>query len=137
MILLVGGHYKNVLQYKKMEKLAILMGKKPLGQLVYDDKGNMMVEIMRPGIKKFASANLLQGTAEEVLPAYYGFIAYYGTYTVMPDSNLVIHHIKACSFPNWVNRDQRRHYELKSNQLILKTSLIGNERFELTWQRAE
>jgi len=96
-----------------------------------------MVEIMKPGIKKFAAVNLLQGTPEEILLAYHGFIAYYGTYKVVPDSNLVVHHIKACSFPNWVDQDQERYYELKSDQLILRTSLIGSERYELTWKKAE
>src|SRR4051812_34967630 len=86
-------------------------GEKPVGQLLYDEKGNMMVEIMKPGIKKFAASNLLQGTPEEIIPAFYGFIAYYGTYKIVSDSNLVIHHLKACSFPNWVDQDKRRYYE--------------------------
>jgi hypothetical protein len=112
-------------------------GENPVGQLLYDRKGNMMVEIMKPGIKKFEKSNLLEGVADEVLPAYYGFIGYYGSYKVMPDSNVVIHHIKACSFPNWVDQDQKRYYEFKNHQLILKTSLIGSARYELTWQKTE
>ena len=110
-------------------------GEHPVGQMLYDRDGNMMVEIMKPGIKKFVKSNLLEGVADEVLPAYYGFIGYYGSYTVMPDSNVVIHHIKACSFPNWVDKDQKRYYEFKNDQLILKTSLIGSVRYELTWQK--
>lgn len=112
-------------------------GEKPVGQLLYDEKGNMMVEIMKPGIKKFVSANLLQGTPEEILPAYYGFIAYYGKYRITPDSNIVIHHLKACSFPNWVDQDQKRYYDFKNKHLILRTSLIGSERYELTWEKAK
>ena len=112
-------------------------GENPVGQLLYDERGNMMAQIMKPGIKKFASAIRLEGTPEEILPAYRGFIAYYGTYRVIPDSNLVVHHVKACSFPNWVDQDQRRYYEFNNNQLILKTSLIGSTRFELTWQKVE
>jgi len=122
---------------QKDGKINYPYGEKPIGQLLYDEKGNMMVEIMKPGIKKFASTNLLQGTPEEILPAYYGFIAYYGTYRVIPDSNIVIHHLIACSFPNWVNQDQKRYYEFKNNQLILRTSLIGSERYELIWQKVE
>jgi hypothetical protein len=110
-------------------------GEHPVGQLLYDAKGNMMVEIMKPGVKKFVQSTLVQGVADEVMPAYYGFIGYYGSYKVVPDSSLVIHHIKACSFPNWVDQDQRRYYEFKGGNLILKTSLIGSARFELTWQK--
>jgi hypothetical protein len=97
----------------------------------------MMVEIMKPGIKKFEQPNLLQGTPEEVVPAYNGFIAYYGSYKVVPDSGLVIHSIKACSFPNWVGKEQRRYYEFKDGNLILKTSLIGSSRYELMWQKTQ
>jgi hypothetical protein len=112
-------------------------GEHPVGQLLYDRKGNMMVEIMKPGIKKFVQSNLLQGVPDEVLPAYYGFIGYYGSYKVLSDSNFVIHHIKACSFPNWVDEDQKRYYEFRNDHLILKTSLIGSARYELTWQKTE
>ena len=112
-------------------------GENPVGQLLYDSKGNMMVEIMKQGIKKFASPNPSQGVPEEIIPAYNGFVAYYGTYNVVTDSNLVIHHIRASSFPNWVNQDQRRYYEFKNDQLILRTSFIGSEQYELTWKRVE
>jgi len=65
----------------------------------------------------------VQSTPEEIVPAYNGFLGYYGSYKVVPDSNLVIHHIKACSFPYWVGQDQRRYYEFKEGILILKTPL--------------
>jgi hypothetical protein len=112
-------------------------GEKPVGQLFYGKNGNMMVEIMKPGIKKFVSANLLKGTPEEVLPAYYGFIAYYGTYKIVADSNIVIHHLEACSFPNWINQDQKRYYKFDNGKLILSTPWIGSERYELTWEKVE
>src|SRR5579872_1555291 len=108
-------------------------GEKPVGQLFYEKSGNMMVEIMKPGIKRFVSANLLNGTPEEVLPAYYGFIAYYGTYRIVSDCNIVIHHLEACSFPNWINQDQKRYYKFNNRKLILSTPWIGSERYELTW----
>src|ERR1044071_7258600 len=79
-------------------------GEHPVGQLLYDRKGNMMVEIMKPGIKKFVRSNLLEGWSKKFLPANYGFISYYGSYKIVPVSNLVIHHIKHCSFPNWLMR---------------------------------
>jgi hypothetical protein len=120
---------------QKDGKINYPYGEKPVGQLLYDEKGNMMVEITKPGIKAFASPSPIQGTPEEVLPAYNGLIAYYGTYRVVPDSNLVIHHLTASSFPNWVGQDQRRYYEFKGNELILRTSLIGAERYELSWKK--
>jgi hypothetical protein len=96
-------------------------GENAMGQLLYDEKGNMMAQIMKPGIKKFTSAGPIEATVEEALPAYRGFIAYYGTYSLKRDSGVIIHHVKACSFPNWVDEDQRRYYEFKNSRLILKT----------------
>ena len=118
-------------------KISYPYGENPIGQLLYDGNGNMMVEIMKPDIKKFESPNPLQGTPEEISSAYNGFIAYYGTYTIQPASNLIIHHIKACSFPNWVDQYQRRFYEFEGNKLILRTDLIGSTEGELIWQRIQ
>jgi hypothetical protein len=62
-------------------------------------------------------------------------LAYYGTYKILADSNLIIHNIKACSFPNWVGQNQIRHFEFKNNKLILTTPAISSVQFELTWQK--
>jgi len=110
-------------------------GEKPLGQILYDTKGNMMVEIMNQEVKEFNSENPLQGTPEEIIPAYNGFLAYYGTYKILADSNLIIHSIKACSFPNWVGQNQERHFEFENNKLILRTPSISSVQFELTWEK--
>jgi hypothetical protein len=110
-------------------------GESPDGQLFYDENGNMMVQIMKSGIKKFASENPTAGEPEEIIPAYFGFLAYYGKYKVISESNLVIHQINASSFPNWVGIEQKRLYEFKGNQLILSTPLIGGVHFELSWEK--
>ena len=120
---------------QKDGKITFPYGEKPLGQILYDTKGNMMVEIMNQEVKKFNSENPLQGTPEEIIPAYNGFLAYYGTYKILPDSNLIIHSIKACSFPNWVGQNQERHFEFENNKLILRTPSISSVQFELTWEK--
>ena len=61
-----------------------------------------MVMIMKQEIRKFNNENPFQGTPEEIIPAYNGFLAYYGIYEILADSNLIIHNLKACSFPNRV-----------------------------------
>jgi len=106
-----------------------------MGQLLYDAKGNMMVEITNQEIKKFNSENPFQGTADEIIPAYNGLIAYYGTYKIMADSNIIIHAIKASSFPNWMGQNQKRRYQFKNNKLILRTPSISSIQYELTWKK--
>ena len=110
-------------------------GENPVGQIFYDPKGNMSVQIMKPGVKRFVSDNWLLATPGEAQDAYLAYLAYYGTYTVKKDSDLIVHHIASSLFPNWVNQDQRRFYEFKGNQLILKTPVIGTTEFQLTWQK--
>ncbi len=110
-------------------------GEKPTGQILYDAKGNMMVEIINMDAKKFSSPNPFQGTPDEIVPAYNGLMAYYGTYKIVADSNLVIHSIKACSFPNWIGQIQKRRYEFSNNLLILRTPPISSIQYELTWER--
>jgi hypothetical protein len=114
-------------------KITFPYGEKPIGQILYDLEGNMMVEIMNQGIKKFNNENPLLGTPEEIIPAYNGFLAYYGTYKILADSNLIIHNIKASSFPNWVGQNQKRRFEFENNKLILTTPAIKSVQFELTW----
>jgi hypothetical protein len=109
--------------------------KNPVGQLQYDQNGNMMVIVTNPEIKKFQSSNSDQGTPEEMMAAFKGSVAYYGTYTVVADSGFVLHHVKASEFPNWNGTDQRRYYEFKDDQLTLKTPVSGNLHYELTWRR--
>jgi hypothetical protein len=116
-------------------KITFPYGENPNGQILYDTNGNMMVEIMNREIEKFNNENLFQGTPEEIIPAYNGFLAYYGTYQILADTNLIIHNIEACSFPNWVGQNQQRRFEFQDNKLILKTPQNSSVQFELTWEK--
>jgi len=120
---------------QKDGKITFPYGEKPIGQILYDTKGNMMVEIMNQEIKKFKNDNPFQGIPEEIVAAYNGFLAYYGTYKILADSSLIIHNIKACSFPNWVGQNQKRRFEFENNKLILTTPAISSVQFELTWEK--
>jgi hypothetical protein len=52
---------------------------------------------------------------------------------------VLIHHLKLCSFENWVGTDQHRYVQLNKNTLILSTppSLFHGQKGigRLTWQR--
>jgi len=69
-----------------------------------------------------------------------GYLSYCGPFSVLSE-NEVIHHLKLCSFENWVGTDQHRHAELDlpKDTLILSTAPIltqgrmGGNR--LTWKR--
>ncbi len=108
-------------------------GENPVGQIWYDSKGNMMVQIMKKERKLFASDSFMQGTVDEIVEAYNGFVSYCGTYDIDPMAKMVIHHIQICSFPNWVGQDQLRYYDFQNDLLILRAAAIAATQHELIW----
>jgi Lipocalin-like domain len=54
--------------------------------------------------------------------------------------NEVIHHLRVCSFENWVGTDQQRSAQLNKDALTLSTAprlLLGKQGIgRLTWKRA-
>jgi hypothetical protein len=69
-----------------------------------------------------------------------GYLSYCGPFSIVSE-NEVIHHLKLCSFENWVGTDQHRyaHLDLNKNTLTLSTAPTltqgrkGSNR--LTWKR--
>lgn len=112
-------------------------GEDAIGQILYDPKGNMMVELMKRDRKLFASDNFLQGTPEEIISAFNGFFAYSGTYTVDTEAKAVIHHIKISHYPNWVGHDQIRYYTFSDDQLKLSTPVIGTTQHSFLWRKKQ
>lgn len=116
-------------------KTSFPFGENPRGKIIYDAHGKMMAVITHEEVKKFKGQNPFQGTPNEIIPAYNGTISYFGSYTIVADSSMIIHSIEACSFPNWVGQQQKRRYEFKDDLLILRTPSIGSIQYELIWKR--
>ena len=112
-------------------------GEDAIGRITYDDFGNMAVQIMKNNRSPFQSEDPLQARADEIIPAYNGFLAYCGSYNVYPDSAQVVHHIKISSFPNWVGQNQIRFYEFKEDKMILSTEVVGSSRHKLVWKKTK
>ncbi len=75
--------------------------------------------------------------AGERAVAFSTFLAYAGSYSVMPDR--VIHHVDVASIQNWVNTDLMRMVKFAGETIILSTlpeGTAGNTQiYELTWRR--
>ncbi len=114
-------------------------GENAEGLLIYDDKGFMSAQIMRPGRPDFESEYQTGGKPDEIKAAFEGFVAYYSTYEVDSDKHAVVHHVLASAYPNWIGKDQIRFFEFSGNQLTLKTPHIKVDDSEifgiLTWER--
>lgn len=105
------------------------------GQITYESNGIMSVLIMKNDRLPFRSPDPLEGSPEEVLSAWNGFIAYCGSYELNGDLNVVIHQIKISSFPNWVGQNQVRRFNFNEDLLTLSTDFIGSRKHKLIWNR--
>lgn len=109
------------------------------GVIMYDAAGNMAVQIMRHERPLFASGDVVDGTDDEIIAAYKGYNAYFGTYTVDEAQRIVTHHLRGSLFPNRVGSDQVRHFTFEGNRLTLKTPPVlrggANLTGTLVWER--
>ncbi len=129
-------------EYRRANGTAIdYLGDHPAGQLMYDARGHMSIQLMRRERPAFAVNDRAGGTPQEAKAALDGYLAYFGTFDVDETAGTVTHHIAGCAFPNWVGADQTRHFELSGNRLTLRTPalLIGGAQVngQLVWERAD
>ncbi len=113
-------------------------GQDARGRLIYEADGRMAVQIMDPDRPGFTSGDPLVTSEAEVRAAFGGYTAYYGTYSVTPEEQTIVHHIEAALLPNWVGTDQRRYFEFDGKVLTLKGPLVLNGvqgDVSLVWER--
>lgn len=113
-------------------------GKDAQGRLIYEPDGRMAVQLMNPNRAGFTSDDPMIASEAEVRAAFGGYTAYYGTYSVNPDDQAIVHHIEAALLPNWVGTDQPRQFEFDGKYLILKGPLLlGGVQgvVSLVWER--
>ncbi len=116
------------------------LGEKAFGFIAYYPIGFMSVNISAPNRVRLATDGPFGGDPKVVALDAKGYLSYCGPFSVVSE-NEVIHHLKLCSFENWVGTDQHRHAELHltNDTLILSTAPVlmqgrmGGNR--LTWKR--
>ena len=116
------------------------LGQKAYGFIAYHPVGFMSVNISAPNRVRLATDDPFAGDPKVVALDAKGYLSYCGPFTIVSD-NEVIHHLKLCSFENWVGTDQHRDAELDltNESLILSTAPVltqgrmGSNR--LTWKR--
>ena len=115
------------------------LGQHLIGQLFYDQQGNMSAHVMRVDRATFISDDSGSGSDAEVRAAFEGHTSYFGTYTIDSSARTVTHHVHGSSYPNWIGHDQIRSYRIDGSHLVLSTPsiLFRGESLEyiLTWER--
>jgi hypothetical protein len=116
------------------------LGEKASGFIAYHPIGFMSVNTSARNRVRLSTDDPFAGDPKLVALDAKGYLSYCGPFSVVSE-NEVIHHLKLCSFENWVGTDQHRHAQLDLNKdtLTLSTAPVltqgrkGSNR--LTWKR--
>lgn len=117
------------------------MGKNPIGFLVYNADGSMMVQHLSSQRKHLSTNDWTKAPLEEIKEAFISYQAYYGRYEIDIEKKAVLHHIEASLFPNWHldKVTQIRYFHIDKELLTIFTApilVLGVERiFKAVWKR--
>lgn len=110
-------------EWRPNGEMLLPYGKDPIGQLMYDGKGNMAAQI------QFTTANADGET----------YLAYYGTYTADEAASTVTHKVKGSTRASYRGSNQLRFVTLSGNRLTLGLPPVmvnGEMRLRsLVWER--
>jgi len=117
------------------KRLPSPLGEKVLGQIMYDDRGNMSAQLMADERPRFSVRSMDEVPAEEVKEAFLSYTSYWGTYRIDAAAGTVTHHVIGANAPSWPGGEQVRYFELNGNRLTLKTPPIrGRDGVKLVQQ---
>ena len=111
------------------------LGKDAKGRLTYDAQGRMTAQLMQPGRPVFSRPQSRDGSEEQIVKAYRGYLAYYGTYTVHEKEGYILHQVEASLYPNWVDGDQKRFFRFEGERLVLEADAAALGRSRLVWEK--
>jgi len=139
------------------EVVNVWMGAHPTGTIMYLPNGYMAVQIMADPRPTFADNPATASSAsDEFRSAYWGYYAYWGTYTINDAGDGVVHNVLASERPNEVGIKYPRSVSIEGKKLVITTPtykagallpqdmldrvhLRGDEDLfnRLTWERVE
>ncbi len=94
-------------------------GKTPGGLLIYDATGHMSIQIVNLPHPKVASGDEDNITEAEKLALFGAYEAYFGTYTVDWEKQVVTHHVEGDLRDVYMGTPQPRPFELNGDHLRL------------------
>jgi len=102
------------------DQTVLPLGDLPVGFIVYTRDGFVSVNIMRRGRPQMMTGDFVSASDEEKAVAFAGYMGYCGRYELTGD--MVVHHIQAASYPNWIGDRQQRRISWDGQILRLSTS---------------
>jgi hypothetical protein len=105
-------------------------GVNPTGTVMYDAAGHVSLQIMPSG--RPPSLNILQPLSpEQAKEALFGYIAYYGTYTLDERTRTMHIHFDGSLNPSMVGTNGERYYEFNGNRMKFRAGANTT----LSWER--
>ncbi len=115
------------------------LGIDPVGTIVYTADGFMSAQLMRRDRPAYDRPWPTGGTAEQLVSAAAGYLAYSGPFTLDESTGIVHHHVEVSLVPNWVGGVQDRDGRLVDDTLVLSADTISRRgvvaHSTLTWRR--
>lgn len=114
-------------------------GENPVGLLIFDEKGNYAIQILRESRPIIASGDKNNCTPEEYASIVQGFNSHFGTYQLDKEHQQISFSIEHASFPNWEKTVQKRSFTLKDGVLkyvVTHTTQGGQSVIaEVVWEK--
>lgn len=113
-----------------------------VGRLSYTPGGRMWAILQRRDRAPLGTGTFAAGDEAQRAAASRNFLSYSGRYTLSEDETVVVHHVDAALFPDWIGADQVRHVEWEGDDLVLsspvETTAGGREVVNrLHWRRSD
>ena len=102
------------------QALNFIMGPHPIGLLIYQPNGYMAVQGMHDPRPMFAESGLA-AARNELRNAYFGYYAYWGTYTINEADSTIEHNIQSSLRPEEVGIKYKRSILFDRTKLVLTT----------------
>jgi Lipocalin-like domain len=100
----------------------IWMGLHPTGLIIYQPNGYMAVQFMADPRPTFAQNPTTNAPSyDEFRNAYFGYYAYWGTYTINDAGNGVIHNVQGSERPGEVGKKFPRAISIDGSKLVITT----------------
>jgi Lipocalin-like domain len=100
----------------------IWMGLHPTGLIIYQPNGYVSVQVMADPRPTFAQNPATSPPPyDEFRNAYFGYYAYWGTYTINDAGNGVVHNVEGSERPGEVGKKYPRSISIDGTKLVITT----------------
>lgn len=109
-------------------------GRDAIGQIMYSADGHMTCHLMTAGRARLDEERILDVSDERLGRAMRGYTGYFGSFSIDAAAGIVTHHVAGAWHPDWIGREQPRHYAFEGDRLLLEAEL-GGDLARLVWRK--